>query len=103
VLKTNRNINAAEFWKEINKLRKREKENVNRIDGISDNKDIAKRWRDTFMEIGMDKMNEGGIKDYNRLQNVEVGVDENTMLLSDCVKCQRTPPDSVFTSNNKYI
>ena len=58
IVKANRNIDAAGFWNEINKLRKGGKEDIDRIDGKSDGKEICKMWRDKFLDIGKAEMND---------------------------------------------
>jgi len=69
-MKVNRNLNAVGFWKEINKLRKGNKDTVTRIDGIQDPKSICKKWREKFLKIGKDLNNNSGEENFKLEQEV---------------------------------
>jgi hypothetical protein len=47
-----KNIDATEFWKEINKLRKDGKPVVNKIDGVSGKKEVCHNWKEKFLAMG---------------------------------------------------
>jgi exonuclease III len=50
--KNNRKFNQSEYWKEINKLRAEQPENIERIDGYTKKESILENWRNKFQELG---------------------------------------------------
>src|SRR5207253_9513550 len=59
-LKINRKKNATEFWKEVNKNRKEDKNVVEMIDGKRDKREIIKLWKEKFHKLGA--KNEGELR-----------------------------------------